>query len=113
MDEYEKLEGELADEYNIYLEKFRNLDYLEHELDMHSKVCVCVLPVFPVCVCASVCFRAASVWIVSVPLSVDAIPLCVCMYVCCAHVVMFDLCPCVCLCVPSARRRSWRRLTAR
>lgn len=38
MDEYEKLEGELAEEYEIYLEKFRNLDYLEHELDLHSKV---------------------------------------------------------------------------
>jgi hypothetical protein len=59
MDEYEKLEGELAEEYEIYLEKFRNLDYLEHELDLHSKVsmlsfslarmrchprCCCVVP---------------------------------------------------------------------
>lgn len=33
MDEYEKLEKELVEEYEIYLERFRNLDFLEHELD--------------------------------------------------------------------------------
>ncbi len=38
MDEYEKLEGELAEEYDVYLEKFRNLDFLEHELDVHNRV---------------------------------------------------------------------------
>jgi hypothetical protein len=38
MDEYEKLEGELAEEYEVYLEKFRNLDYLEHELDLYNRV---------------------------------------------------------------------------
>lgn len=33
MDEYEKLEKELVEEYEVYLERFRNLDFLEHELD--------------------------------------------------------------------------------
>lgn len=33
MDEYEKLEVDLKREYEVYLEKFRNLDYLEHRLD--------------------------------------------------------------------------------
>lgn len=32
MDEYEKLEVDLKREYEVYLEKFRNLDYLEHRL---------------------------------------------------------------------------------
>merc|ERR1712025_517877 len=33
MDEYEKLEVDLKREYEVYLEKFRNLDYLEHRLN--------------------------------------------------------------------------------
>ena len=33
MDEYEKFERELMKQYEVYLERFRNLDYLEHELD--------------------------------------------------------------------------------
>ena len=33
MDEYEKLERDLQKQYAVYLERFRNLDYLEHELD--------------------------------------------------------------------------------
>lgn len=37
MDEYEKLEGELKRHYEVYLERFRNLDYLEHELDKLNK----------------------------------------------------------------------------
>lgn len=37
MDEYERLEKELEKLYNEYLEKFRNLDYLEHQLDMYNK----------------------------------------------------------------------------
>merc|ERR1719181_1001865 len=37
MDEYEKLEVELQRYYDIYLERFRNLDYLEHELDLYNK----------------------------------------------------------------------------
>eukprot|EP00949_MAST-11_sp_MAST-11-sp1_P003718 g3718.t1 len=37
MDEYEKLEGDLERHYELYLERFRNLDYLEHELDMYSR----------------------------------------------------------------------------
>merc|ERR1712100_911842 len=37
MDEYEKLERELERLYDQYLERFRNLDYLEHELDLLNK----------------------------------------------------------------------------
>ena len=33
MDEYEKLEEELAKVYESYVGRFRNLDYLENELD--------------------------------------------------------------------------------
>jgi clusterin-associated protein 1 len=36
MDEYEKFERELIGQYGIYLERFRNLDYLEHELDVYN-----------------------------------------------------------------------------
>lgn len=36
MDEYEALEQELSAEYEVYLERFRNLDFLEHELDKHN-----------------------------------------------------------------------------
>lgn len=36
MDEYEKLEGELVYHYDIYLEHFRNLDVLEHELQGYT-----------------------------------------------------------------------------
>lgn len=38
MEEYERLEKELAEEYETYVERFRNLDYLEHELDVYNKV---------------------------------------------------------------------------
>ena len=37
MDEYEKLEMELQDHYNVYLERFRNLHYLQKELEMCEK----------------------------------------------------------------------------
>ena len=37
MDEYEKLEEELQKVYNIYLVKFRNLDFLENQLDIRNK----------------------------------------------------------------------------
>ncbi|KAI9979804.1 hypothetical protein PInf_027874 [Phytophthora infestans] len=37
MDEYEKLEKELERQYAIYCERFRNLDYLQRELDLHNK----------------------------------------------------------------------------
>jgi len=37
MDEYEKLERDLQKQYSVYLERFRNLDYLEHELDSLNK----------------------------------------------------------------------------
>lgn len=35
-EEYERLETELERFYNIYVEKFTNIDYLEHELDMYN-----------------------------------------------------------------------------
>ena len=37
MDEYEKLEMELQDHYNVYLEQFRNLHYLQKEIEMCKK----------------------------------------------------------------------------
>lgn len=37
MDEYEKLERELQKQYEVYIERFRNLDYLEYELDGYDK----------------------------------------------------------------------------
>merc|ERR1719321_621696 len=37
MDEYEKLEGELERYYEQYVGRFRNLDYLEHELDVLNR----------------------------------------------------------------------------
>merc|ERR1719502_1637295 len=37
MDEYEKLEVDLQRYYDMYLERFRNLDFLEHELDLYNK----------------------------------------------------------------------------
>lgn len=37
MDEYEKLEYELERVYETYISRFRNLDYLEHELDTLNK----------------------------------------------------------------------------
>ena len=36
MDEYLRLEKELERLYTIYLEKFRNLDYLEHQIDRYN-----------------------------------------------------------------------------
>ena len=38
MDEYEALEKELQKLYTVYVEKYRNLDYLEHELDRYRKL---------------------------------------------------------------------------
>lgn len=35
MDEYEQIEGELRVHYSEYLEKYRNMVYLEHQLDKH------------------------------------------------------------------------------
>ena len=37
MDEYEKLEQELERFYTVYIEKFKNLDYLEHQLDEYNQ----------------------------------------------------------------------------
>lgn len=37
MDEYEKLEKELERQYAVYCERFRNLDYLQRELDLHNE----------------------------------------------------------------------------
>ncbi|XP_074820781.1 clusterin-associated protein 1 isoform X5 [Natator depressus] len=38
MDEYEKIEEELQKQYSSYLEKFRNLAYLEQQLDDHHRL---------------------------------------------------------------------------
>uniref|UniRef100_A0A8C8VPX9 Clusterin associated protein 1 n=1 Tax=Pelusios castaneus TaxID=367368 RepID=A0A8C8VPX9_9SAUR len=38
MDEYEKIEEELQKQYRSYLEKFRNLAYLEQQLDDHHRL---------------------------------------------------------------------------
>jgi len=38
MKEYEGLERELIQVYNVYIEKFRNLSYLESELDKHRTI---------------------------------------------------------------------------
>ncbi|EHB03133.1 Clusterin-associated protein 1 [Heterocephalus glaber] len=38
MDEYEKIEEELQKQYDIYLEKFRNLAYLEQQLEDHHQM---------------------------------------------------------------------------
>jgi len=35
-EEYERLETELERFYSVYVEKFTNIDYLEHELDMYN-----------------------------------------------------------------------------
>lgn len=37
MDEYEKIEEQLQKQYSSYLEKFRNLTYLEQLLDDHRR----------------------------------------------------------------------------
>ena len=37
MDEYERLEKELEVQYAVYVERYRNLDYLEYELDLYHK----------------------------------------------------------------------------
>lgn len=38
MDEYEKTEEELQKQYDIYLEKFQNLTYLEQQLEEHHRM---------------------------------------------------------------------------
>jgi clusterin-associated protein 1 len=38
MDEYERLEEDLKKLYTSYMERFRNLAFLEHQLDDHNKV---------------------------------------------------------------------------
>ncbi|NP_001386403.1 clusterin-associated protein 1 isoform 2 [Rattus norvegicus] len=38
MDEYEKVEEELQKQYDVYLEKFRNLAYLEQQLEDHHRM---------------------------------------------------------------------------
>jgi clusterin-associated protein 1 len=35
-EEYERLEQELERFYNVYVEKYTNIDYLEHELDLYN-----------------------------------------------------------------------------
>lgn len=38
MDEYEKIEEDLQKQYDIYVEKFRNLCFLESQLDEHHRL---------------------------------------------------------------------------
>ena len=38
MDEYERLEGELKQQYEVYVEKFRNLAYLEQQIEEQKRV---------------------------------------------------------------------------
>lgn len=49
MDEYEKIEEDLQKHYDVFVEKFRNLCFLESQLDEYHRmeqerfeVCVCV-----------------------------------------------------------------------
>lgn len=49
MDEYEKIEEDLQKQYDVFVEKFRNLCFLESQLDEYHRleqerfeVCVCV-----------------------------------------------------------------------
>merc|ERR1711881_451211 len=37
MDEFEKLEKELEKYYSVYIEKFRNVEYLEHQLEQYNQ----------------------------------------------------------------------------
>merc|ERR1711988_1140954 len=37
MDEFEKLEKELEKYYGVYIEKFRNVEYLEHQLEQYNQ----------------------------------------------------------------------------
>lgn len=37
MDEYERLEGELERLYQVYVEKYRNLDYLDSVMEVYNK----------------------------------------------------------------------------
>jgi hypothetical protein len=37
MDEYEKIEAELAKYYEVYIEKFRNLTFLENQLEEYNR----------------------------------------------------------------------------
>lgn len=38
MEEYERLEQELAQLQETYVNKYRNLDYLENELEVYNKI---------------------------------------------------------------------------
>lgn len=38
LDEYERLETELEKLYEVYIERFRNLNYLEGELTKYNKI---------------------------------------------------------------------------
>lgn len=49
MDEYEKIEEDLQKQYDVFVEKFRNLCFLESQLDEYHRmeqerfeVCVCL-----------------------------------------------------------------------
>jgi clusterin-associated protein 1 len=36
MDEYERIEAEIAKHYAVYMQKYRNLTYIEHQLSQHE-----------------------------------------------------------------------------
>ena len=38
MDEYEKIEEDLQKQYETYVEKFRNLSFLEHQLEDYHRL---------------------------------------------------------------------------
>lgn len=38
MDEYEKLEAELEAVYKTYIDKYRNVTYLEHQLEEYNRL---------------------------------------------------------------------------
>lgn len=38
MEEYERLEQQLEGLYQVYIEKYRNIDYLENELEKYNKI---------------------------------------------------------------------------
>ena len=55
MDEYEKIEEELQKQYETYVEKFRNLSFLESQLEDYHRL---EQERFEVCTCVCACVRA-------------------------------------------------------
>jgi hypothetical protein len=103
MEEAEKLEKELQRYYDVYMEKHRNLDYLEHELDKYRRneeermeVSCCSFVVISADKVTQVCrncvvivaprflinsnFRVARVVVACIPFTSS--PLCICIVLC-------------------------------